>query len=110
MIRATIYRTETGQVQSFTISGHADFAEHGKDLVCAGVSAISFGAINSIIALTGVTPEIEQGESGFLRVSFPQQLDERTNEKVQLLIEGMIVQLETIERDYGQYIKISDKK
>ena len=38
-----------------------------KDIVCAGASAVSFGAINAVHALTGVTPEIEQGEDGFLR-------------------------------------------
>ena len=39
------------------MKGHADFAEHGKDLVCAGASAVSFGAVNAIIALTEITPD-----------------------------------------------------
>ena len=40
-----------------------------QDIVCAGASAVSFGAINAIHELTGVTPEIEQGEDGFLNCS-----------------------------------------
>ena len=72
MIKITINRNESGLIQSFTMSGHADFAEHGQDIVCAGASAVSFGAVNAIHALTGITPEIEQGEDGFLRtVVFP---------------------------------------
>ncbi|MDQ0156106.1 ribosomal-processing cysteine protease Prp [Robertmurraya andreesenii] len=110
MIETTIYRTETGRVRSFTMSGHALFANHGNDIVCAGASAISFGAVNSIIALTGVQPEIEQGEDGFLRCVIPENLPEDVQEKVQLLLEGMIVSLQTIERDYGKYIKITFKK
>ncbi len=110
MIETTIYRTETGRVRSFTMSGHALFANHGNDIVCAGASAVSFGAVNSIIALTGVQPEIEQGEDGFLRCVFPENLPEDIQEKVQLLLEGMIVSLQTIERDYGKYIKITFKK
>ena len=51
MIKVTINRTESGLIQSFTMSGHADFAEHGQDIVCAGVSAVSFGAVNAIMAL-----------------------------------------------------------
>ena len=39
-----------------------------KDIVCAGASAVSFGAINAVHALTGVTPDIEQEESGFLEL------------------------------------------
>ncbi|GIN60303.1 hypothetical protein J27TS8_02960 [Robertmurraya siralis] len=110
MIQTTIYRTESGRVQSFTISGHALFANKGNDIVCAGASAVSIGAINSIIALTGVEPEIEQGESGFLRCVIPDNLTKDVQEKVQLLLEGMIVSLQTIERDYGKHIKITFKK
>lgn len=110
MIRTTIYRTESGRIKSFTISGHALFAQHGNDIVCAGVSAVSFGAINAVMALTGVEPEIEQGADGFLRCVIPDNLDEATQEKVQLLLQGMVVSLETIEKDYGKYIKITFKK
>lgn len=110
MIQTTIYRTESGRIHSFTLSGHALFANHGNDIVCAGASAVSFGAINSIIVLTGVEPEIEQGEGGFLRCVIPDDLSEDTQEKVQLLLEGMVVSLQTIERDYKKHIKITFKK
>ncbi|WP_077214116.1 ribosomal-processing cysteine protease Prp [Bacillus dakarensis] len=110
MIQTTIYRTESGRIKSFTMSGHALLANHGNDIVCAGASAVSFGAINSVMALTGVEPEIEQGDDGFLRCVVPDNLPEDTQEKVQLLLEGMIVSLQTIERDYGKHIKITFKK
>lgn len=110
MIQTTIYRTESGRISSFTLSGHALFANHGNDIVCAGVSAVSFGAINSVIALTGVEPEIEQGDGGFLRCVIPSNLSQDTQEKVQLLLEGMIVSLQTIEREYGKFMKITFKK
>jgi uncharacterized protein YsxB (DUF464 family) len=110
MIQATIYRTESGRVHSFTLSGHALYAKHGNDIVCAGASAVSFGAVNAVIALTGVEPEIELGEDGFLRCVIPDNLQEDIQEKVQLLLEGMIVSLQTIERDYGEHIKITFKK
>ncbi|UQD52888.1 ribosomal-processing cysteine protease Prp [Bacillus methanolicus] len=109
MIKITINRTESGQIQSFTMSGHAGFAEYGNDIVCAGASAVSFGALNSVIALTGIEPVIEQEESGFLRCEFPMDLPKETQEKVQLLLEGMVVSLQTIERDYGKHIKITFK-
>ncbi len=110
MINAAIYRTDSGRIKSFTISGHAFYDEYGKDIVCAGVSAVSFGAINAVMALTGVKPDIEQGKGGFLRCVIPDNLDEDTQEKVQLLLEGMVVSLQTIERDYGEYIKITSNK
>lgn len=110
MIKITVNRTESGTIQSFTMSGHADFAKRGKDLVCAGASAVSFGAVNSVIKLTGVEPVIQQGKDGFLKCTVPEHVSAKQQEKVQLLLEGMVVSLQTIEKDYGKHIKITFKK
>jgi uncharacterized protein len=110
MIRMTIKRTKAGFIHSFTLEGHADFADHGEDIVCAGASAVSFGAVNSVIKLTGVQPAIDMRESGFLKCTIPENLSDEVQEKVQLLLEGMIVSLQTIEQDYGSHIKITFKK
>jgi uncharacterized protein YsxB (DUF464 family) len=109
MIEITITRNKTGNIQSFEISGHAFFAERGNDIVCAGVSAVSVGAINAVHALTGITPEIAQ-ESGLLHCVLPESLPADTSEKVYLLLEGMVVSLQTIEEQYGQNIKMTFKK
>ena len=110
MIKITINRNEAGLIQSFTMSGHALFADHGSDIVCAGASAVSFGAINAIHELTGITPEIEQGEEGFLNCRFPEYISESVQENIQLLLEGMVISLQTIEEQYGEHIKITFKK
>lgn len=106
MIKVKIKET-SGRISSFEMSGHADFAEHGQDLVCAGASAVSFGAVNAIMELTGIEPKITQSESGYLKVGFADDLDGKTDEKVQLLLRSMIVSLKTIEQDYEEYIKIT---
>ena len=41
MINIKLYKN------GFVINGHAEYNDHGKDIVCAGVSAISQGFINS---------------------------------------------------------------
>ena len=110
MIRITINRTKSGMIHSFALEGHADFANRGEDIVCAGASAVSFGTVNSVIKLTGVEPDIEMGEGGFLHCVIPEGLSEEVQEKVQLLLEGMIVSLQTIEQDYGKHIKITFKQ
>ncbi len=110
MINAKIYRSNEGLITSFTLSGHAEFDEYGKDIVCAGASAVTFGAVNAVLSLTKIEPQIDQGgEGGYLHVKLPSNLDQSTSDKVQLLLEGMLVSLQTIERDYGQYISVSDE-
>ncbi|MBB4825839.1 uncharacterized protein YsxB (DUF464 family) [Sporosarcina luteola] len=107
MIKIIFAEQPSGRISSFEMKGHADYAEHGKDLVCAGASAVSFGSINAVIALTGITPEIQQGaEGGYLKVDFP--VTEKDAD-IQLIVRAMIVSLQTIEQDYGNHIQITFK-
>ncbi|MGX6442908.1 ribosomal-processing cysteine protease Prp [Neobacillus sp. K501] len=111
MISITINRTESGTIHSFTISGHAFFANRGNDIVCAGVSAVSIGAINAIHEITGVTPKTEiDYEEGLLCCVIPENLPAPEQDKIQVLLEGMYFSLKTIEEEYGKHIKITFKK
>ncbi|WP_432355766.1 ribosomal-processing cysteine protease Prp [Sporosarcina sp. A2] len=105
MIQITVQKQASGRIDSFEMSGHADYAEHGKDLVCAAATAVSFGAVNAIISLTGVTPTIRQGEDGgYLKVILPETEDDHDQ---QVIVRAMIVSMQTIEQDYAQFIKIT---
>lgn len=111
MIKVTVTKDQSGLIHSFEMKGHADFAEHGKDLVCAGASAVSFGAVNAVISLTEITPIIKQnGDGGYLYVEVPSISNPEKAANIQLILEAMIVSLQTIEQDYGKYIKITFKK
>lgn len=108
MIQITVQEQASGRINSFEMSGHADYAEHGKDLVCAAASAVSFGAVNAIISLTGITPAIRQGEDGgYLKVVLPETEDDHDQ---QVIMRAMIVSMQTIEQDYAQFIKITFTK
>ncbi|WP_050615912.1 ribosomal-processing cysteine protease Prp [Bacillus testis] len=107
MITVKIDYNHDEQIQSFTMSGHADFAKRGQDIVCAGASAVSFGTVNSILSLTDVKPILDtKGNGGYLYCEIPSDLSDESREKVQLLLEAMRVSLQTIQRDYGKYIKV----
>lgn len=109
MIKTTILY-EQEQIKEFEISGHAESGPYGYDLVCAGVSAISFGTINAILSLCEIDLHIQQAEDGgYLHVTVPEGLSEQTNEEVQLLLKAMIVSLQTIEREYSEFITIIEK-
>lgn len=109
MIKVTIRRNESGHIKSFTIDGHANYAKHGEDIVCAGVSTVSIGTVNSIIALTGVEPNVKLGKDGYLHCDIPDRLSEQTADKVQLILETMLVSLQSVEQEYGKYVKITQK-
>lgn len=109
MIMMTVYRNN-GKIVAFELSGHADSGPYGYDLVCAGVSAVSFGTINAIIKLARIEPKLEQGvDGGYLCFRLPNQIDGKQQEIASCLLEGMLVSMETIEREYSQFIQIQTK-
>lgn len=106
MIDVIVTRNSEQNITGFTMSGHADFDVHGKDLVCAGASAVVFGSVNAIFALTDYEPVIDMAdEGGYLSV----KLEGASNDKVQLILETMIVSLKTIELEYNDFIKLEYK-
>ena len=108
MIRVKIDRRADGSIRSFAVTGHADYAEHGRDIVCAGVSAITVGTVNAIEALLGVVLDSSM-KDGFLQASVPDLAEGNKPGQVQLLLESMVVMLQSIEDTYGNYIVVRDK-
>ncbi|HEX6595155.1 MAG TPA: ribosomal-processing cysteine protease Prp [Bacillota bacterium] len=110
MIKVIVYRKEN-ELTGFELSGHAKSGPYGYDLVCAGVSAVSFGAINAVMKLCDVDLPVTQGcDGGYLSVTIPVSMDESIKQKAILLFEGMVISLETIEREYGKFITIENKQ
>ncbi|WP_368652197.1 ribosomal-processing cysteine protease Prp [Ornithinibacillus sp. 4-3] len=108
MITVKLFKNNN-DITAFEISGHANSGPYGYDLVCAGVSAVSFGAVNAIIELCQIEPIIEQGrEGGYLHVTLPIQLEKEEHVNTQLILRTMIISLETIEREYKQFIQIKE--
>lgn len=88
------------EVKSLTVSGHANYDKYGKDIVCAGVSAVVTGGIN---ALENQVENIEIiNEENKLGVKVI-----NSNEYIQIVLKTIIIQLETIENSYKKYIKIT---
>lgn len=110
MITVTINRRDNHEIYAFTVEGHANSGPYGHDLVCAGVSAVTFGTVNAILSLGEKDLIIDQAKDkgGYLHVKIPFLKEKKRYENTQLLLEGMVVSLKTIERDYGEHIQIKE--
>lgn len=108
MIKIAIYKKDA-HIHAFEISGHANSGPYGYDLVCAGVSAVSFGAVNAVISLCEIQPHIDQAgsEGGYLYVEMPSNLSSEIRKNADLILQAMVVSLQTIEREYTQFIQIT---
>ena len=91
---------EDENVVSYEISGHAFSAEPGHDLVCAGVSSIVFGLTNAVISLGYDELDIEMDDGYFCVRGISE------DSKVQAIVYGLIVSLNTIEEDNSAYLTV----
>lgn len=94
-------KEHNGVIQSLQISGHALYAEHGKDLVCAGVSSIGVGLLNALSELCEDSCELSMSD-GNIQIQVINQ--EETN---QIILKCGIIQLQTMEQSYKNYIQIT---
>lgn len=103
MIKVEITK-EVDVIKQVTVDGHADFSEHGSDIVCAGVSAVVFGLINAVDELDDdVQFDISANEDETGHLTYRSLM---ATEKEQLLLNAMLVALKTIEENYSDYITI----
>ena len=98
MIRVTVDKSH-GKFKSITCEGHALFDNYGKDIVCAAVSVLVINTINSLEVISKDSFQDDNDpEGGYIRVTFNQDI---SHEGV-ILIESMILGLQTIEDNYGK--------
>lgn len=103
MIKIQINKTNN-KYSSLIVSGHSNYDEHGKDIVCAGVSAIVTGGLNAL-AIENKNKISYRVEDGYVNVDV---LDIENN-NLQKIMDVIIIQLKTIEESYKKYIKIYEK-
>ena len=72
MIKAKLYQKEN-KICAFEIFGHAGYAPHGEDIVCAAVTILSLNTVNAIEQFTDVPfqAEADEKKGGYLKVVFP---------------------------------------
>ena len=88
------------QLDGITIEGHAGYAEAGKDIVCAGVTALTENLIDSI---EGLTVDAIQ-----YRIS-PGKVDihyKDLSEAGKLLVDSFFLGICAIKCDFPDYVKI----
>lgn len=110
MIKVTLY-SKNNEVWRIKFKGHAGFAAHGEDIVCASVSLLVFNTINSIEKFTDepIKELAVNEDKGILDIEFPRRKTGEYGEESGLLLKSMIFGLMTIEEMYGEkYIQINN--
>lgn len=102
MVKVNFYY-QTNNIVRAVVEGHANFDYYGKDIVCAGVSAIVFGSLNALDNLVSQAEiKIDQTDNKIdITVLKP------TNNN-QMILKTMLWQLKTISEQYAKNITIKE--
>ena len=105
MIKISIYQNEEDVITGFRLSGHAGYADHGQDIVCAAVSALVINTINSVEQFTNDVFSLKQNEEdGMIEFHVTSEISDESK----LLLNSLFLGLSGIQEDYGQkFIKFT---
>lgn len=99
MIQVKIKRNQE-QITEITITGHADYDEYGKDIVCSSVSSIVITTVNGILELNPNYLEVvEEKNKMIIQIKEEDEIGMK-------LIQNMISLLEELSRNYPKNIKV----
>ena len=101
MINIAINRAE-GIITGFEIEGHSSYAKHGKDIVCAGISALSQAAILGLLSVAKADVDFNMHE-GYILCEIKQGDD-----KADAILDTMYLGIVEIQRNYKDHINIKE--
>ena len=96
----------------FEISGHAEYADEGLDIVCAGISATVINSLNLVMKLLGNNVKFnENQEEGYMKLDVVKNnFNQSTREFLELTIENLYESLQQISDIYPNHLKIKIEK
>ena len=109
MIKVTIIRNNKAQIIKFSIEGHAGYSRSGRDIVCAGVSAISGAAIVGMERMLGITLDIIV-KKGNLICTIPEHISGQRRHDANIILETMVLGLKDISDNYNKFVKVLEKE
>lgn len=98
----TIQPYKEHYTNGFVVWGHAEFAEHGSDIVCSAVSAITQMTELSVKRYSDTDAN---QKSGYLSVEIQQP-----NKYTECLIESMLNSLRIIANQHPNYVELLEEK
>ena len=106
MIRVQIVKAGN-HISGFQISGHAGYAQHGQDIVCAAASFLAITVVNSLELQLGKEGTVKS-EDGYLYYRLPQGLTEQELETAQIILRTLVTGYQNLKEEYPKYISIQN--
>ena len=108
MITVSLFKNKNHSIRGFTVEGHAGYGERGSDIVCASVTTVAMTTVNGLTDVVNISlmPEVREG---YLACHLPEKLSEKQRREADVLLESMVLTLQNLVSQYGDYVCLREK-
>lgn len=105
MIDISIYKNSM-HTEKVVVSGHAGYARHGEDIVCAAVSILSQTILIGLVEVLKQDVRYEISD-GYLEFSLE---NKNNNDSINALLDTFELGIENLLQEYGSYLKLKKEE
>ena len=103
MINVNILINNKDKIVGFEITGHANYDEYGKDLVCSAVTILAYSCVNTLDKYNDDIKFEDDGDIMYVEVS-------ENNTNTNIIFDYFKTGIETLLGNYGSYVKLNYKE
>lgn len=105
MIKIKVFVDNQQDIYGIEVSGHAGFAKNGEDIVCAGVSALTYTMLNSLKSIVGIEPTVKIS-NGYTKCILPLDIDGEKKTSAQIVLKTIVLGYKNIQESYKSFIEV----
>lgn len=103
MIKVKFFHSENDAPLGFSFKGHAGYAAHGSDIVCAAISSVAYMTANTVIEIMGVNADVDVKENGEMTLKIPEESAEKTKD----ILLGLELHINELKKQYPKNVTIT---
>ena len=108
VVRVRIERSPDGPITAFTVDGHSGSGPRGRDIVCAGVSALTQTAVLGLERRLHLAVDVE-ASAGLLVCRLPSGLEDPLLGRAQDVLETMRIGLCAMAAAHPGHVRVFDR-
>ena len=97
-----------GTIRRLRVRGHAEYAAHGEDIVCAAASATVYTAAGALNILCGAPESCAIEKDGFFELTVPVFTDSDDSYKADIIMETAYIGFKQIEASYPGFLNVTE--
>ncbi len=105
-----IFYENSGDIKGFSCTGHTDYANSGKDIVCASISSITQSTVMGLVNVLNINCDYKINEKdASLQCWLPEIKNKQKFSNAQTLLKTALLALKDLEKGFPTNIKVEVK-